>query len=210
MKVKRLIILLGISLNLNCNQQELKTISLPDTSSPLITATPIQQKKSPEIMDFVVYSQVLTSVVYGTNERDLVDAFEYISGFDRLTLRKLTIIPENPNEIKSIPELREDLVNDFWEKNQSKTELRKYDVKIEHDVVKQTGSLDSFFRANKKKHPKLKAVIGMSRIGFSADGTQSLVYVEYFNPERLLLKKYCLINWKWEGNSLSTGTIKWL
>ena len=119
-------------------------------------------------------------------------------------------MPENLDEIRALSDLSKDLVDDFIEKNKSKEKLGNgYDVKISYDVAVQNNSLESLFKIKKKKQPRLKAIIGLSKVGFNFDKTQSLVYVEYFNLEKQLLKKYCLISWKREGNSLRDEDIKW-
>ena len=209
MKTALLVLILLLSFACNYSSGDKTQLQpLPQNTTSTVS-TPTEQRH--EISDFTVYSQVLTSIVYGTNLPDSKDVFEYIDGYEWLTIRKETVVPENLEGVKSLPDLPEDLKQDFIEKNQSKASLGSgYDVKILHDVVEQKGSLEELFKLEKKKHPKLRAIIGLSRIGFSADKTKSLVYVEYFNPEKRLMKKYCLTGWKWEGQSLRTESAKWL
>jgi hypothetical protein len=161
--------------------------------------------KKLDVKEDAVYSQVLEGIVYNSD-----DVFETISGSDWLTIRKETVSPENLDEVKSLPDLSKDLVNNFVENNSTKKILQSgYDVKISHDVLEQKGSLESFFNEQKKKQPRLKALIGMSNIGFNRDKSKSLVYVEYYTPQIGLQKKYCLISWKQDGNSLIDESVKW-
>jgi hypothetical protein len=184
----------------------------PDVMKKLGTKFAIEDfsPKKLDVKEDVVYSDVLMSVVYGTNESDSKDAFEGISGNDWLTIRKETVIPENFNEVKSLPDLTSDLADNFIGNNKSKAILNHgYDVKISHDVLEQKGSLELFFNEQKKKHSRLKAIIGLSKTGFNKDKSMSLVYVEYYNPQIGLQKKYCLMTWKNERMGLLPESIKW-
>ncbi len=179
----------------------------PDVMKKLGTKFTVEDfsPKKLDVKEDVVYSQVLERVVYNSE-----NVFEGISGSDWLTIRKETVLPENLEEVKTLPDLSKDLVNNFVENNVSKKLLRSgYNVKISHDVLEQKGSLESFFNEQKKKNSRLKALIGMSNIGFNRDKSQSLVYVEYYNPQIGLQKKYCLISWKQDGNGLTDESIKW-
>lgn len=206
-----LILLPAILLLNNACKTSLITEPKSQTSTKnTITTTNTPSKQILEIGNFEVYSNVLTSVVYGVDTPDSKDVFDSISGYEWLTIRKETVAPENLDEIKSLPNLSEDLINDFIEKNKSKEKLEDgYEVKIRHNVIFQNDSLESFFSRQKKNHPHLKAIIGLSGIGFNSNRTQSLTYVEYFNPEKQLQKKYCLITWKRDGIRITNENIEW-
>ncbi len=179
----------------------------PDVMKKLGTKFTVEDfsPKKLDVKEDVVYSQVLERVVYNSDY-----VFEGISGSDWLTIGKETVLPENLEEVKTLPDLSKDLASNFVENNVSKKILRsRYDVKIAHDVIEQKGSLESFFNEQKKKQPRLKALIGMSNIGFNRDKSQSLVYVEYYNPQIGLEKKYCLMTWKDNRQGLLPENIKW-
>lgn len=170
---------------------------------------PISTTQKLEVSDFVVYSQVLENIVYWDNNPDSKAPFSSVKG-DWLTIKKETIVLENLEHLTQIPNLPNDLLNDFTKKNKSKENLRSgFDVKIAHNVVGQKGSLEQFFTAQKNKNPRLAAIIGLSRIGFSKDNSQSLVYIEYYNPQFGLQKKYCLISWAKDGEGLIDKSINW-
>jgi hypothetical protein len=197
-------------LNTVCKTSLIKEPKSQISTKNTITTTNTPTEQILEIGNFEVYSNVLTSLVYGADTSDSKDVFEFISGYEWLTIKKETVVPESLDEIKSLPNLPEDLINDFIEKNNSREKLEDgYDVKIQHNVISQNGSLESFFSQQKKKQPRLKAIIGLSRVGFNSNRTQSLTYVEYFNLEKQLQKKYCLITWKRDGIVFWDENIKW-
>ncbi len=184
----------------------------PDVMKKLGTKFAIEDfsPKKVNIDDFTVYSDVLMSIVYGNNEPDSEAAFETVLGYDWLTIRKETVVSDNLEDVKLLPDLTSDLADNFIGNNKSKATLNHgYDVKISHDVLGQKGSLELFFNEQKKKHSRLKAIIGLSKIGFNKDKSISLVYVEYYNPQIGLQKKYCLMTWKNERTGLLPESIKW-
>lgn len=163
--------------------------------------TPVSVK--PEFDDFRVYSILLTHIAYS-------EPFGQ-SGGDWLSVKRETIIPEDFESVKALPDLPEELINDFIDKNRSSEKLDGggYSVKYAHDVVDQRGGLESFFESKKKKQPRLEAIVGLSKLGSNKARTRFLVYVEYFDPEKKLQKEYCLITFTPGPNGFFDNNFKW-
>jgi hypothetical protein len=204
-------------LNFACNSasiEETKLESLPqNTISPISTQT-IQKL---EVNDLGVQHQVLTNVVYDQKSANSEITFG-ITGGNYLSVMSETVVPQNFDEIKSLPKLTEDLINDFIEKNTSKEKILAIgDIHFAIDIVDRKGSMDSIFKwkesvlkLEKKIGWKLKGVVALSRAGFNSNHTQSLTYVEFYNSETQLQKKYCLINWERDGKTIRDKDVKWL
>jgi hypothetical protein len=208
--MKFIMLSMVLLLNIACNKnsvEETKLQSLPQNSPQ---QTPTSIKKENNLNDFWIYTRVFEKIAY-------TDVFEKIDNSDSFTIKKETITPEDPDIVKSLPNLSEDLINDFLEKNKTKGILGKkgslsdqLDVYVGHNIIEQKGSLETFFIAQKKKFRRLKGIIGFSQIGVNSDKSQTLVYVEFYNPEKHLQKKYCLMTWG-ENNTgaLIDKDVKW-
>jgi hypothetical protein len=200
--MKKAFFSLILLLHLVCGYFLFEKTKSPALAQSNVSVSPTPIFDNPKLSEFIVYSQVLTSIAYN-------EPFGNTSG-SWLTVKRETVAPEDLEEVKSLPNLPEDLINDFIEKNKSREKLRAsgYDVKYAHDIIEQKGTLESFFKSKRKKQPRLEAIIGLSRIGFSKDQTQSLVYVEHFDPEQKLQQKYCLITWKKDGAGIMDKEVR--
>jgi hypothetical protein len=154
--------------------------------------------------DFRVYSILLTHLAYN-------EPFGR-SGGDWLSVKRETIIPADLESIGSLPDLPEEVINDFIDKNRSSEKLyggNDFGVKYAHDIVDQRGELESFFKSKKKKQPRLEAIVGLSKLGSNKERTRFLVYVEYFDLEKKLQKKYCLITFTPRPGGFFDTNFKW-
>lgn len=201
----------------NASIEEAKQQSLPQNS---VQETPTQTKHKIENNDFIVYRPIMTDIAYSRRYENDEGIFGKVSG-NWLTVRKETVVPENLEKVKSLPGLTDELIKDFLEKNKTKVKIPTVgDVHFAIDIIEQKGSLESFYKSKQsalksRNTPgkiafKLLAVIGLSRVGFNADNSQSLVYVEFYNPETQLQKRYCLITWKRDGLQMVKENIKWM
>jgi hypothetical protein len=208
--MKKAFLLLVISLNFS-PVEETKLPLLPqNTVSP---PPPIQKL---EVNDLGVLYKVLTNVVYDQKSADSGITFGVIGG-NYLSVMNETIVPQNFDELKNLPDLTNDLINDFIEKNKSKEKiLATGDINFAIDIVNRKGSMDSIFKwkesvlkSEKKSVWKLKGVVALSRTGFDANHTHTLTYVEFYNAATQLQKKYCLISWKCDGETVRDKDVKW-
>jgi hypothetical protein len=214
--MKTVFMSLILLLNFACNSpsiEETKLQSLPKNSISPTSTPPIQKL---EVNELGVQYQVLTNVVYDQKSADSEITFGVIGG-NYLSVLRETIVPQNFDEIKNIPDLTNDLINDFLEKNKSKEKiLATGDIHFAIDIVDRKGSMDSIFKwkesalkLEKKSGWKLKGVVALSKTGFNTNHTQSLTYVEFYNPKTQLQKKYCLINWERDGQTIRDKDVKW-
>ena len=222
--MKTALLFLVLLFNFACNYTSVEETKLQSLPQSTISPTPTQtEEKLTEVNEDVVYSVVLSSIVSGRDKYDeSISSYRHTDWFDPravgnwMAVRRQTVSPENLDEIKSFSDLPEDLIGDFIEKNKTKENLRKdgYDVKFGVDVMDIKGSLESFFKAQDRKAKvrddswTLKAIVGVSRIGFTKSHKQSLVFVEFYHPITGLQKKYCLITWKKEGVGIMGEDIK--
>ena len=203
--MKFTILSMVLLLTLACSKSSVEETKLQPLPQSSAQQTPIPTKPKIDGNNDRVYAVLLEDFGYNTNE----------SG-NWMIVRKETIAPNDLEEVKYLPDLSPAVVGDFIENNETKEKLHDdYDVKFGLKIIEIKGSLESIFKTEDAKGRKdeplitLKAIVGLSRVGFNEDNTQSLVYVEYYRPEKGTQKKYCLITWKREGLGIMRESIKW-
>jgi hypothetical protein len=219
--MKTVFMSLILLLNFACNSISIEETKLQSLPQNIISPIPTSTVQKLEVNDLRVQYQVLRNVVYDQKSADSEITFGVI-GSNYLSVRRETIVPQNFDELKNLPDLTDDLtddlINDFIEKNKSKEKiLATGDIDFVIDIVDQKGSIESVFKSKesvlklqKKALWKLKGIVVLSRAGFNADHSKSLVYVEFYNPLTGLQKKYCLITWKPDGQSVKDKDVVWL
>jgi len=210
-------------LNFACNYSSVEETKLEPLPQNTVSPTPMPPSENlSDVGENIVYGQVLESIAYGGDKyNESTTSFDHTDWFDPratgnwMAVRRQTISPENLDEVKSFSELPKDLINDFIEKNKTKERLNDdYDVKFALGVTNFKGTTESFFKEQDRKWKMrdklwtLKAVVGLSRVGFTQSHKQSLVYVEFYNPVTGLQKKYCLTTWKREGIGIMDEDVK--
>lgn len=160
-----------------------------------------------EVNDDMVYGAVLGAIAYDDDNK-----FGPIAGGRLLHLKRETISPENPNEPLTMASLTDDLRQDFLKNNRTGDKLRSdgYDAKVFINVTEKSGSVKEIFEHDISLDNRLYGVVGFSKVGFDADHSRSIVYVEVYTAENKLQKNYCLINWKRDGNGLMIVGRRWL
>lgn len=221
--MKTAFVLMISLLNIACNYPSIEETKLEPLPQNTVSVIPAPQAENlSDVDEDIVYGQVLESVAYGKYEYNKSTfSFDHTDWFDKratgnwLAVRRRTISPENLDEVKSFSDLPEDLINDFIEKNKTQERLNDdYDVKFALGVNDFKGAMQSFFKEQDRKWNMrdkswaLRAVVGLSRVGFTISHKQSLVYVEFYNPVSGLQKKYCLTTWKREGIGLTIEDVK--
>ena len=83
-------------------------------------------------------------------------------------------------ELKRVNEKGESLWDDLGEKLAAK-------------AVSSDADLDVLYQTAKKKYPKTRIALDFSKIALSQDGTQALVFVEYYSEVRKLVAFYLLV-----------------
>lgn len=159
------------------------------------------------VTDDIVYGAVISAIAYDQN-----DTFGSIGGGMLLNLKGETISPENPHELYSFTGLPDDIRQDFLKNNKFGDKLSSsgYDAKVYIRTVEQSGSVTQIFKNNKTTEKDLYGVVGLSKVGFDGNHSRSLVYVEFYGAQNKLIRNYCLINWKRDGNGLMAAGRRWL
>lgn len=222
--MKKILLITVLALSISCNNSSvekvnLEKVNLENLNQESSSITPTPEEELLNVNEFMVYSVTLRNIVYNENFDDESQSPEHsrIEG-NWMFVKSKTIIPENLEAIKTKFEMPEDLLNDFIENNKTPKKLREtgYDVKFGVEIGEIKGSVESFFDFRrqeekiKRSNSIIKGVVRLSNIGFNKNHSQSLVYVEFYNPKTKLLKKYCLINWKKDGIGIRADNVKWL
>ena len=170
--MKFIILSIVLSLTLACGKSSVEETKFQPSPQNSAQQTPILTKTKIDVSNDIVYSVLLENFGYTSNE----------SG-NWMIVRKETIVPNDLEAVKLLPDLSPAIVGDFIENNKTKETLRDdYDVKFGLKIIEIKGSLESVFKTEDAKGRKdeplitLKAIVGLSRIGFNG-----LVYVRIFS-----------------------------
>lgn len=187
--------LLFIVPQLSCSEvSEQSKIALPANNEIVANPTPdktteVKPLKHPEEYKFVVYNSLLYRVIYDKGyERNF---FDEIKPIELLIFRNETIEPKNIEDIENIEDIQANLLNNFkLGSKRIKRLSNSYGNK--HPVVSMAGDSDlpNFYKTAKKKYPDATAVVGFSDVAISDDHKQAFAYVEFYSPNKNLVKVY--------------------
>ena len=157
-----------------------------------------------DVQDEVVYAVLLEDLVYRQDRAFGTDLGKLI------LIKQDTVAPEDTEILRSVPDLDATLVSDFLDKNKTPVKIRgEYDAKVAHKPTQSKKSLEDIFIEPRTEKLPVGGVLTLSQVGFNEDRTQSLVYVEFYNSSKGLIKKYCRLSWKREGPHYSRGGAIW-
>jgi hypothetical protein len=144
-----------------------------------------------------VYGATLESLIYQK-------VFGNIEPMETIALKRVTIFPQNVEKLRSYSEINPLTIDKFIENNKTTEKLRKdgYDVLHSIQVVDKKFSDETLLITLNRKSKDIKYLAGLSRIGYNEDFTQSLTYVEFYNLNKILQKKYVLITWNSVQNEI--------
>ena len=114
--------------------------------------------------------------------------------FKDLVYRIEAISPQGIEQIENNQEISESFVYNFKTANQKLGKLfNKYPGT--RPIIGYSGSRDlaKFYEEAKRKNPDTKAVVCFSNIGIDDSYTKTLVYTEYYRPDKGLVKFYLLM-----------------
>jgi hypothetical protein len=118
-----------------------------------------------------------------------------LEAVDRLVFQKQTIRPKKLESLKEGFDISKCLKDSFIAANKlSRTLEDSYGVLDPTSSMTGQRELKIFFDESRLQFADTKAVVGLSNIGIDYDSRQSLMYVEYFSPNRGLMGFYLLIN----------------
>ena len=140
-------------------------------------------------MESITYGVVLENAfVYSSEEQ-----YKPLREFGIIGFRKNSVEPTGFNEFaqRNPFNLSSEILENFKTNNQKKLALREdgYDCKCAIAPVSGEGDSQEVLKAAKTKkvkgikQEKIGVLIGLSRIGFSKDLTQTLLYAEYTTPK---------------------------
>ncbi|MGB7202966.1 MAG: prolyl oligopeptidase family serine peptidase [Pyrinomonadaceae bacterium] len=162
-----------------------------------------------DVVDDIVYAAVLESIFY-----DETVPFGSLQMSDLLILNGETISSDDSTIPSLEAKVPKDVVEDFADKNKRGNPLREGDYGVHFPLrwAKGGRSLADLFEDSKKLEHKMtvKGVVGLSAVGYDANRSRSLVYVEFVNTEKELIRKYCLYSWKRDGKGLMRAGVKWI
>ena len=138
------------------------------------------------------------------------DDFRSFSG-TTLGFKRETIKPENVEMLRSISEIDPATLENFIERNlKTKKLIDGYDVKFDIKPIDKKDSYENLLAFAHKKHQRIKSIIGLSRIGFNEDRTQSLTYFEFYGSDHQLKKSYILLGWDYSQGGAMVKDTKWI
>lgn len=162
-----------------------------------------------DVVDDIVYAAVLESIFY-----DGTKPFGSLRMSDLLVLNGETISADDSTISELEAKVPKDVMEDFAGKNKRGNKLRESDYGVHFPLrwAKGGRSLVELFKVSKRAERKMivKGVVGLSAVGYDANRSRSLVYVEFVNTEKEVIRKYCLYSWKRDGNGLMRAGVKWI
>lgn len=161
---------------------------------------------------YPVNLQMFCDMIYGSVLENIVfkDVFGKIKPTETLAVRRETIPHENIEKLRNLPEIDPALIDKLIERNTTTEKLRDgYDVKHSIKVVDTNSTNENLLVSLNQKEKDVKYLLGLSKSGFNKDFTQSLTYVEFYNLNKVLQKKYILITWDYSQGSMIQDT-KWI
>lgn len=138
-----------------------------------------------------IYMVLLSRIFYNQYTDNLL--VELIPS-DMIVYKHKTIPPAGIEQIESNPDIRPSLISNFEEANQKSKKLDDtYVLTITVQALSDDSDMITFYRKAKRKYPGTKAVISFSDIGFDESSSKALVYVEYYHPDKGIIKFYILM-----------------
>jgi hypothetical protein len=140
-----------------------------------------------------LYSRLLPPLRYNKRLDDALE-LDNLKATDLLVYRKQTIKPENIADIQDGLSKYPNLVASFVAANETAKNLEdQYDVYDPTKPLSGPRPADEFYLKAKSRYPNAKAAVSFSNIGIDSEDKTALLYVEYYSPDRGLLKFYLVL-----------------
>ena len=173
-----LILALGACLCTTCQQSATPS---PASSTPVSESTATPQA-DPDIEEYAVYNDLLASRFSG-------DSINQVLIIDHTRVNKSKLLEQDLKTFQENTALAPELVASFMERNQQPHPLRPaLDFGVEYHLltqaeVDQLGPLDeaSGWELFDEKYPNAYGFVYLSRVGFNADMSQALIYMDAFH-----------------------------
>ncbi len=183
---------LGILLNISCSNYLEEENTLENSINKSVNFSEINTNKKVTKLEYIdkyiLYTRVLSHIFNQTNENDPLGP---INPTEILVYKSKTVFPQGIAQIKDNAKISKSLYENFKVTNQ-KTEILEEGYSVLGPVIPLSGESDlkRFYNLAKKKYSDAKAVVGLSNIGINEDFSQALVFVEYYHPQKGLIKFY--------------------
>ncbi len=178
-----------------------KTNLIIETSSNKVISDN-SQKNDRDDDSVMFYGAIIETICYQSD-------FHKFSG-TTVGFKRETIKSENVEILKSITEINPATIDNFIQRNAiTKKLIDGYGVKYDLQAIDKEDSYENLLEFAHKKNLRIKSIIGLSRIGFSQDKTQSLAYFEFYGSDRNLKKNYILITWDYSQGGSMVKDVKW-
>jgi len=201
-----LILAFGAYLCASC-QQDLTPSPASPTPVNESTATP---QPDPDVEEYAVYNALLEAEFKGDNINQILI-------IDHTRANKTEILEQELAAFHKHTPLAPELVASFKERNQQPYQLKPIlDFGVEYQLLTQE-EVDEFrpldeasgWKLLKEKYPNSYGFVYLSRVGFNADFSQALVYIESFHYKQPIKGGYYLMIKK-EGRWVIESGLEWI
>jgi hypothetical protein len=201
-----LILALGVCLCASCQQI---SIPSPGTATPVSepTATP---QLDPDIEEYVVYNALLGRRFQGDN-------IDQVLIIDHTQVSNTELLERDLADFQENAPLAPELVTSFMERNQQPYPLEPVlDFGLEYQLLAQEEVDDLHSRDEASGwelfyeiYPNTVGFIYLSRVGFSADFSQALVYISQYHYDQPIQGGYYLMT-RQDGSWLIESSMEWI
>ena len=140
------------------------------TPQPTITRSYPQEFVQSENYEYAIYSYLVGELFWGEH---------YGDPYDLIVINEQTVNPKIPDGILSSGAVSKEILDDFGSQNQQPRILKgQFDMKLIYKMMSKDRYIPPDSDEFKKKYPKAKGILNLSRIGFSEDRKEALVYAE--------------------------------
>ncbi len=161
-------------------------------------------QRSLNLYENIVYGLVLEDIFYG-------DEFGEIPKINGLAYRKTTIPVENIDALKSNLPVSSELLSNLQTINSSPKILEdKYGIKLSHWSLDDNNSLPQLLEKNQQKNSSITPVMEFSRVAFNEKRDESLVFVRFYDSEKKIQERYCLIFLNINDQAIYKKDVKWI
>jgi hypothetical protein len=192
-KIKSCLTALIICTQIYCLPASENTVLLPDSSSTRRSETGVSEEIG-DIDALLIYTHITTVIVW---RRDVFPGFELdaLAGSKWWVVhRDRTVVPGSYGKIVVADGIDKELVAELERVAKKEKGLpQALGDKLVDKPLSGTEAPDVFLEKAKRKYPQTKAILAFSRIALSKDGSQSLIYVEYYSEAKGLIPMYFVV-----------------
>ena len=172
--------------------------------------TPAKPLLDPDIEEYVVYNDLLEAEFKG-------DAIDQVLIIDQTRVNSEKLMEQDLAQFQENTRLEPELIASFKERNKQSYKLKpELDFGVQYQLLTQEDvdelrPLDeaSGWKLLYEKYPNSYGFVHLSRVGFNADFSQALVYMESFHYEQAIMGGYYLM-FKKDGSWVVETGYEWM